>query len=251
MKIYYNEFDKKKCVYLSRLMRDGLIPKGEIDERPIQQVRPSDIVGFDQCHFFAGIGVWAAVISASSFARTSGVWTGSCPCQPYSRAGKIKANNDERHLLPVWARLIEKSKPSIVFGEQVENAIAHGWLDEAFSDLENQGYACAAAVLQAASVSAAHERARLFFGCDAGRIRLTPAERLQCDHICKEAKHKSRNVLSRMVSTCSWDNFESASDFCILDDGAAGNVGLFHAIGDAIVFDVALEFVEAFGDTLQ
>lgn len=57
---YYNEFDPKAAAWLKQLIVDGLIPKGEVDERSIAEVRPADLVGFRQCHFFAGIRPLAA-----------------------------------------------------------------------------------------------------------------------------------------------------------------------------------------------
>src|SRR4030067_1748884 len=57
-KTYENEKDKKKCAALKALMDDGHISKGEIDDRPIQEVRGSDLRGYNRCHFFAGIGLW-------------------------------------------------------------------------------------------------------------------------------------------------------------------------------------------------
>jgi hypothetical protein len=42
------------------------------------------------------------------------LWTGSCPCQPFSAAGQGKGAADERHLWPAWFRLIRESRPAIV-----------------------------------------------------------------------------------------------------------------------------------------
>ena len=38
------------------------------------------------------------------------VWTGSCPCQPFSAAGEGKAADDERHLWPDWFPLIAERR---------------------------------------------------------------------------------------------------------------------------------------------
>jgi DNA (cytosine-5)-methyltransferase 1 len=92
------------------------------------------------------------------------VWTGSCPCQPFSAAGAGKAADDERHLWPAWLPLIAEWRPPVVFGEQVEAAIGWGWLDAVFADLEAEGYACGAAVLPACSVGAPHIRPTLVRG---------------------------------------------------------------------------------------
>lgn len=74
-----------------------------------------------------------------------------------------KGTEDERHLWPEWYRLIKEQRPPIVFGEQVDAAIRHGWLDLVSSDLESDMYAFAAACIPAGGVGAAHIRQRLYF----------------------------------------------------------------------------------------
>ena len=96
----------------------------------------------------------------------STVLIGCAPCQPFSTAGKRKGQADERHLWPEMFRLVRECKPAIVFGEQVEGAIRHGWLDGVFGGLEGEGYACGAAVLGAHSVGAPHIRQRLYWLAD-------------------------------------------------------------------------------------
>lgn len=91
------------------------------------------------------------------------VWTGSCPCQPFSNAGRRKAQADERHLWPEMLRLIAACKPERVFGEQVASAVGHGWLDGVFADMEAQDYTCGAVVLGAHSVGAPHIRQRIWW----------------------------------------------------------------------------------------
>jgi DNA (cytosine-5)-methyltransferase 1 len=163
MLAYYNEFDKKKCAALSQLMKDGYISKGEIDDRSIRDVRGDDLKGFERCHFFAGIGLWDYGLQLAGWPEDRPVWTGSCPCQPYSTAGKQKGKKDDRHLLPEWDRLIEECRPATIFGEQVANAITHGWLDDVYQRLEAKDYAIGSAVLPACSVGAPHRRERLWF----------------------------------------------------------------------------------------
>lgn len=160
---YYNDFDKNNCIMLGGLMKDGLIPQGVIDNRPIQEVTPKDLDGFQQCHFFAGMGGWVLAARLAGLDNEEGLWTGSCPCQPFSNAGKQKGKEDERHIWPEWLRLIRECKPTRVFGEQVAAAITHGWLDDVCQGLEAEGYSCGAAVLPACSVGAPHRRERLFF----------------------------------------------------------------------------------------
>ena len=160
---YYNENDKYAANWLRNLIEAGLLPVGDVDERSIVDVVPGDLEGYTQCHFFAGIGGWSEALRLAGWPSGLPVWTGSCPCQSFSAAGKRKGFEDERHLWPVWFELIKKCQPPVVFGEQVEAAIKHGWLDLVQDDLAGQGYTCGAAVLPACGVGAPHIRQRLWF----------------------------------------------------------------------------------------
>ena len=161
--VYYNEHDPAACEWLRELMDRGLIPEGDIDGRSIADVEPDDLGGYAQCHFFAGIGGWAYALLLAGVQDLE-CWTGSCPCQPFSAAGKKRGTEDERHLWPEFLRLIAERRPQLVVGEQVEAAVAHGWLDLVSSDLEAEGYACGAVVMGAHSVGAPHIRQRLYWG---------------------------------------------------------------------------------------
>lgn len=161
---YYNEFDKNAVEWLRELIAEKLIPYGDVDERSITDVRADDLRGYTQCHFFAGIGGWNLALQLAGWPEDRPVWTGSCPCQPYSTAGKQQGNKDERDLWPEFFRLIKQCKPEFVFGEQVENAIRHGWLDRVYSDLEGEAYTVGASVLGAHSIGAPHRRYRLYWG---------------------------------------------------------------------------------------
>jgi DNA (cytosine-5)-methyltransferase 1 len=164
MTAYYNEIDPFAAEWLRNLIKAGLIAKGDVDERSIVEVTAGDVSGYTQCHFFAGIGGWSHALRLAGWDHSRPVWTGSCPCQSFSAAGKQQGFADARHLWPHWFRLIKESKPEVVFGEQVEAAIRHGWLDLVQSDLEGEGYSVGAAVLGAHSVGGAHIRQRLYFG---------------------------------------------------------------------------------------
>jgi len=56
MAAYYNENDPKIAAWLRELITAGLIAPGDVDERSICDVQGSDLQGYTQCHFFAGIG---------------------------------------------------------------------------------------------------------------------------------------------------------------------------------------------------
>ena len=163
MLTYYNELDPFAAAWLRELMKAGQIPDGEVDKRSITDVSPGDLAGFTQCHFFAGIGGWAYALRLANWPDDRPVWTGSCPCQPFSSAGAQAGGNDPRDLWPVWFELIAECRPATIFGEQVEAAIRHGWLDRLCDDLEREDYAVGACGLPAASVGAFHIRQRLWF----------------------------------------------------------------------------------------
>ena len=164
---YYNEFDPYAAQWLRNLIEAGHIPQGEVDTRSIKDVRASDLTGFVQCHFFAGLGGWSHALRLAGWPEDRPVWTGSCPCQPFSAAGAQKGTADDRHLWPTWFNLIRQCRPPVVFGEQVESAINHGWLDLVQSDLESESYACGAVGIPAGGVGAPHIRQRLWFVADA------------------------------------------------------------------------------------
>jgi DNA (cytosine-5)-methyltransferase 1 len=161
MTVYYNEIDPYAAQWLRNLIAAGHLAKGEVDERSITEIQPDDLLGFDQCHFFAGIGVWGHALRQAGWADDRPVWTGSCPCQPFSAAGKQEGFADERHLWPTWFNLIRQCRPAIVLGEQVANAL--DWLDLVSTDMEDAGYAFGAADLCAAGFGGAHIRQRLYF----------------------------------------------------------------------------------------
>ena len=161
--IYYNEIDPKAVAWLRELMAEGLIPKGEIDERSIADVRPGDLRGFRQCHFFAGIGGWSLALQLAGWSEDREVWSGSCPCQPLSSAGQRKGHADERHLWPAFYELISQRQPATVFGEQVAGKDGREWLAGVRADLEGTGYAFGASDLCAAGAGAPHIRQRLYW----------------------------------------------------------------------------------------
>jgi DNA (cytosine-5)-methyltransferase 1 len=163
MKIYYNEIEPFAVEYLKILMTYGELPYGFIDDRHIQLINPVELLEYDQCHFFAGMGGWAYALSLTEYKEVKSLWTGSCPCQPFSTAGKQKGKSDDRHLWPHWFKLIKECRPQLVFGEQVASAIKFGWLDTVYDDLERENYTVRATVLPASSIGKPHRRERLWF----------------------------------------------------------------------------------------
>ena len=123
MTAYYNEINPYAAQWLRNLIAAGYIADGDVDERDIRDVKADDTMGYTQCHFFAGIGGWSLALRLAGWPDDRPVWTGSCPCQPFSAAGKKQGMQDDRHLWPVWFNLIRERRPVTVFGEQVEAAL--------------------------------------------------------------------------------------------------------------------------------
>ena len=190
---WYNEIDPYAAQWLRNLIDAGELAPGVVDERDIRDVRPTELVSFDECHFFAGVGVWPRAIRDAE--RNSNrrlerpVWTGSCPCQPFSQAGRGEGFADERHLWPAFDWLIGQSTPGVILGEQVEGADGLMWLDLVFSDLEARGYTCGAAVFPAAGVGAPHIRHRTYFVAQSGseRRRRREGSASRCEHDWQDA----------------------------------------------------------------
>lgn len=103
---FYNDNEPSSVRWLRGLTAARLIPHGVIDERSIHAIDPADLARFTQCHFFAGIGGWPRALALAGVPSDAPVWTGSCPCQPFSVAGKGLGESDPRHLWPEFARLI-------------------------------------------------------------------------------------------------------------------------------------------------
>lgn len=219
---------------MRNLITAGHIAPGEVDERSIEDVRPDDLVGYTQCHFFAGIGGWSYALRLAGWPDDKPVWTGSCPCQPFSTAGKQDAEGDARDLWPTFFGLIRKREPSIVFGEQVAGAIHLGWYDRLHIDMESAGYAVGAANLPACGVGAPHVRPRLYFV--ANSMRRDKALGWDIPGSRREPEPPAWNT-----------HWQVQSEPAILDvaNGLPQRMGVLRALGNAIVPQVAAAFIRA------
>ena len=257
MAAYYNEFDSKTAAWLRELIKRGLIAVGDVDERSILDVTPDDVRGYTQCHFFAGIGGWSYALRLAGWPDDRPVWTGSPPCQPFSVAGTNLGRNDERHLSPYFVDLVRACRPEVLFGEQVASSAVFGkaasrsgkgsggtpqwaWLDDLCNRLEAAHYAVGAVDLPAASVGAKHIRQRTFFGAVANSIGDEQSRKKPC---CG-----SVGRVGRVEQPVSWDEpwQDSLSRFRALADGIPRRVDWTDGARNAIVPQVAAEFVSAF-----
>lgn len=189
----YNEIDPFAAQWLRNLIAAGHIAPGEVDERSIEDVTPDDLKGFTQCHFFAGIGVWSHSLRLAGWPDDRPVWTGSCPCQPFSAAGKGDGFADERHLWPHFFHLISERRPQHVFGEQVAAGNANVWFDLVQADLEGMGYAFGLVPFTSAGIGAPHIRERAYWVANA-----TGQLHHQCNDGTNELGRKGNPEQNRM-----------------------------------------------------
>lgn len=168
---YYNEIDPYAAEWLRNLIAAGHIAPGDVDERSIEDVNPDDLRNYTQCHFFAGIGVWSYALRNAGWPDNKPVWTGSCPCQPFSAAGKGSGFDDERHLWPHFHWLISECRPQHVLGEQVASGNANAWFDLVQADLEAMDYAFGLVPFPSAGVGAPHIRDRAYWVANANGER--------------------------------------------------------------------------------
>ena len=250
---YYNDNDQKVCAWLRELIKRGLIADGDVDDRSICDVKADDVRGYNQCHFFAGISGWALAVQLAGLQDEEGVWSASCPCQPWSIGntwqGGGRGYDDRRHLFPELFRLVEQCRPRKLFGEQVPGAVKKGWLDTVFDSLEGIGYSCRATVFPTRIIGTKHERKRLWW----------------CAYTSGSGwkGHKPlKSILEPATTPLPVDGNPLARAWSALD----GNIdGLLHcnglsvqlerdavkAFGNSIVPEAAAEFIQACEEVME
>jgi DNA (cytosine-5)-methyltransferase 1 len=235
---YYNEHDPFAAAWLRELIKEGHIAFGVVDERDIQDVKPDELRPYTQVHLFAGIGGWSYALRLAGWPDDRPVWTGSCPCQPFSAAGKRQGTADKRHLWPEMFRLVRECKPPDIFGEQVASKGGREWLSAVRSDLETLGYAVGAADLCAAGYGALHIRQRLWWCANASGERPRGGR--------ASAKESwTREQLARLVQAEARVAVPAGKDRA-LADGLPTRMVELRGYGNAIVPQVAAAFVTAY-----
>jgi len=271
-----NENGPCAAQWLRNLVAEGHL-HGRVDDRSIVELGPEDCEA--ESHFFAGIGGWPLALRLAGWPADAPVWTGSCPCQPLSIAGRRKGADDERHLWPAWHALIAQCLPPVIFGEQVAGGDGRLWLDAVSADLEALGYAVGAADLCAAGTGAPHIRQRLYWVAysadkrhDWGRAGQTSAwaeqpERLRNVGGVGNANHtglqgrveRGNGANQRATRSASLDNWREVDWLPCSDDntrptepglsplahGISGRVGRIRAYGNAIVPQLAARFIRS------
>jgi DNA (cytosine-5)-methyltransferase 1 len=249
---YYNEIDPFAAQWLRNLIAAGLIAPGEVDERSIVDVQPDDVRGYTQCHFFAGIGGWSYALRLAGWSDDRPVWTGSCPCQPFSAAGQRLGFDDPRHLWPTWRELIRQRRPPIIFGEQSAQAIE--WLGLVRSDLETMEYAVGAVPIEAASAGADVLGDRFWFVAKADIVELRdqPPAWQQSEHQ-HDPQACSSDVGRQHDWRCGADGKKRRvnTDIRWMAHGVPDRMGKFRGFGNAIDPRPAMQFILAADEAMM
>jgi DNA (cytosine-5)-methyltransferase 1 len=248
--IYFNEWNNYCAKWLHNLW-----PSAVVDGRDIREVKDDDLCSYYRVHLFAGIGGWEYALQLAGWPADETVWTGSCPCQPFSRAGKRgsqdarRGRDDERHLWPHMLELICRHLPPTIIGEQVAGKAGLEWFDGVQTNLEGLGYTCGMAVLPAACVGSPHIRERIFWLADSS---WTPRDGAI---VRGDARTHSR------VTGQEWRNYRLIRCIGPDSDGGTrrtgtrvqplapripGDLERLLAYGNSIVPQVAAEFISAY-----
>lgn len=137
--VCYVENDLYGIEVLKARIRDGLL-----DDAPI----------WDDARTFDG-RPWRGCVD---------IVTAGFPCQPFSVAGRMEAQNDERNLWPDTLRIIRGVGAEWCLLENTPGLLSgrHGYFGQILRDLAESGYDVGWKVLSAAEVGAPHKRDRVW-----------------------------------------------------------------------------------------
>ena len=242
--IYYNDNDPFCVKWLNNLIKKKIIPNGFVDDRDIKNIKIEDLKDFTQCHFFAGIGGWPIALKYLNFSKNIEIWTGSCPCQPFSNVSCLsktfeEREKDERHLWPYFKKLIQKRKPSIIFGEQVASKLGLQWYENVRNDLENCEYQVGAADLCAASIGTPHIRQRLYWGA------ISSSNTISFRWRRRKKRSWKKKLFNRLVCDTQ-KSVVSTSKSGLLVDGVQFRSSKLRSYGNAIIPDLGAIFIKSF-----
>lgn len=256
---YYNEIEPNAVLVLKQLIAEGTIAPGDVDSRSIKDVSADDLAGYTQCHFFAGGGLWSVAARLAGWPDERPLFTGSCPCQPFSVAGRHGGADDPRHLWPDFHRLIRAARPPVVMGEQVAGKAGSNWFNGVRADLAGDGYLGRAVDIPACAVDAPQQRQRLYWIAvehaeGVGRREGRPEHEFRGGRPAASRADVSRPNGSWWADA-EWIECHDGKarrrvpGAPLLVDGLPGRVDLWRVAGNAISPVLAAEVIGAFLDT--
>ena len=168
MSARYNEIDAVAAHVMRELITAGVIASGIVIEKSIKELTADDVRGHEQVHLFAGGGLWSVAARLAGWPDHEPFWTASCPCQPFSQAGKGLGYDDPRDLWPDVVRLLDDCRrdgytPPCIVGEQVGGKTGVHWFNRVRVDLEARGYEARMVEIPACAVDAPHIRNRIYW----------------------------------------------------------------------------------------
>jgi len=118
---------------------------------------------FDNAPIFGDIRKFINEGYADAYSGMVDVITAGFPCQPFSVAGKGKAEKDDRNMWPETIDVIRRIKPIFVFLENVPGLLSHEYTITIFNQLSENGYEALPAIKYGANnVGAFHRRKRIW-----------------------------------------------------------------------------------------
>jgi len=118
----------------------------------------------DQAPIFGDVRAFIAEGYADAYKGMVTVISAGFPCQPFSVAGRQKAEDDPRNMWPATLDVIRRVEPRYCLLENVPGLLSrkHRYFETILKDLAESGYNAKWKVISAAEVGAPHKRDRLF-----------------------------------------------------------------------------------------
>jgi DNA (cytosine-5)-methyltransferase 1 len=220
-------------VYGTKLLGWNTVGYVEWDEycQQIIAARIKDEI-FDYAPIFTDIRLFATEW-ASKYRGLVDVITAGFPCQPFSAAGKRKADADERNMWPSTLQVIKAVQPRWCLLENVPGLLGkHRYFETILEDLSEAGYDARWTCLSAAEVGAPHKRERLWILADSTGSRLQ--RRCQSSSGCEVFGEGVQSIITRESSNSRrW--WKTEPNVGRVADGVAARSNRLKALGNGQV----------------
>ncbi len=173
--------------------------------------------------------IWddARTFDGKPFRGRVDIVTGGFPCQPYSKSGAMRKEQDQRNLWPTTQRIIQDVAPRYVLLENVAELLAWDYFGEVLKGLAICGYLVQYAVIPASAVGANHKRARVWI---AGIASYALGERLEGHG---SFRHPRQTTEDGYTASRPW--WECEPRLQRVDDGVANRMDRLVSVGNGQV----------------